>query len=184
MSFSFYVFFKILFLQKWGTTWANVFLHRRIAIPLAWYRLLLGFIVSSLARKDKTWPRLPNKCPRSAKMHFFGRITNIGFCSIWFILIIKCFFFFFQFKVLNPFFLSYALYRQVHIEFTEGEDRITLEGPTKDVQMVQSQIEVIVADLVSLPDVCTIVLMYGHHKWLYCDGNAMLKCLPIDLLMC
>lgn len=39
---------------------------------------------------------------------------------------------------------------QVHIEFTEGEDRITLEGPTKDVQMVQSQIEVIVTDLVSL----------------------------------
>lgn len=39
---------------------------------------------------------------------------------------------------------------QVHIEFTEGEDKITLEGPTKDVQMVQSQIEAIVADLVSV----------------------------------
>ena len=39
---------------------------------------------------------------------------------------------------------------QVHIEFTEGEDRITLEGPTKDVQMVQSQIEAIVTDLVSI----------------------------------
>lgn len=39
---------------------------------------------------------------------------------------------------------------QVHIEFTEGEDKITLEGPTKDVQMVQSQIETIVADLVSV----------------------------------
>uniref|UniRef100_A0A3Q3WA91 Vigilin n=1 Tax=Mola mola TaxID=94237 RepID=A0A3Q3WA91_MOLML len=37
---------------------------------------------------------------------------------------------------------------KVHIEFTEGEDKITLEGPTKDVQMVQSQIEVIVTDLV------------------------------------
>lgn len=37
----------------------------------------------------------------------------------------------------------------MHIEFTEGEDKITLEGPTKDVQMVQSQIEAIVADLVS-----------------------------------
>lgn len=42
----------------------------------------------------------------------------------------------------------------MHIEFTEGEDRITLEGPTKDVQMVQSQIEVTVADLVSHVDVC------------------------------
>lgn len=39
---------------------------------------------------------------------------------------------------------------QVHIEFTEGEDKITLEGPTKDVQMVQSQIEAIVTDLVSV----------------------------------
>lgn len=38
---------------------------------------------------------------------------------------------------------------KVHIEFTEGEDKITLEGPTKDVQMVQSQIEAIVTDLVS-----------------------------------
>ena len=38
----------------------------------------------------------------------------------------------------------------MHIEFTEGEDKITLEGPTKDVQMVQSQIETIVIDLVSI----------------------------------
>lgn len=43
-----------------------------------------------------------------------------------------------------------VFYMQVHIEFTEGEDRITLEGPTKDVQMVQSQIEAIVTDLVSI----------------------------------
>lgn len=39
--------------------------------------------------------------------------------------------------------------KQVHIEFTEGEDKITLEGPTKDVQIVQGQIEAIVTDLVS-----------------------------------
>ena len=37
---------------------------------------------------------------------------------------------------------------QVHIEFTEGEDRITLEGPTKDLQMVQLEIEAMVLDLV------------------------------------
>lgn len=37
---------------------------------------------------------------------------------------------------------------QVHIEFTEGEDKIVLEGPTKDIQIVQSQIEAIVMDLV------------------------------------
>lgn len=45
----------------------------------------------------------------------------------------------------------------MHIEFTEGEDRITLEGPTKDVQMVQSQIEAIVTDLVSIGFTCTVV---------------------------
>ena len=39
---------------------------------------------------------------------------------------------------------------QVHIEFTEGEDRITLEGPTKDLQMVQVEIEAMVLDLVSV----------------------------------
>lgn len=47
---------------------------------------------------------------------------------------------------------------QVHIEFTEGEDKITLEGPTKDVQMVQSQIEAIVTDLVSNGHVHNCVL--------------------------
>lgn len=39
---------------------------------------------------------------------------------------------------------------KVHIEFTEGEDKITLEGPTKDVQMAQGQIEAMVTDLVSV----------------------------------
>lgn len=44
---------------------ASVFFsHRLIATLLVWYLLLLGFIASSLARKDKTWPRSPNKCPR------------------------------------------------------------------------------------------------------------------------
>lgn len=46
--------------------------------------------------------------------------------------------------------IFHALCLKVHIEFTEGEDKITLEGPTKDVQMVQSQIEAIVTDLVSV----------------------------------
>lgn len=43
----------------------------------------------------------------------------------------------------------------MHIEFTEGEEKITLEGPTKDVQMVQSQIEAIVTDLVSIKNKLT-----------------------------
>lgn len=41
--------------------------------------------------------------------------------------------------------------RQVHIEFTEGEDRITLEGPTEDVSVAQEQIEAMVKDLVGAP---------------------------------
>uniref|UniRef100_A0A8C2SZQ1 Vigilin n=1 Tax=Coturnix japonica TaxID=93934 RepID=A0A8C2SZQ1_COTJA len=36
---------------------------------------------------------------------------------------------------------------KVHIEFTEGEDKITLEGPTEDVNVAQEQIEVMVKDL-------------------------------------
>uniref|UniRef100_A0A669AWY5 Vigilin n=1 Tax=Oreochromis niloticus TaxID=8128 RepID=A0A669AWY5_ORENI len=45
---------------------------------------------------------------------------------------------------------------KVHIEFTEGEDKITLEGPTKDVQMAQGQIEAMVTDLVSRMDYAEI----------------------------
>lgn len=44
-----------------------------------------------------------------------------------------------------------VLVRQVHIEFTEGEDRITLEGPTEDVSVAQEQIEAMVKDLVRGP---------------------------------
>lgn len=44
-----------------------------------------------------------------------------------------------------------VLVRQVHIEFTEGEDKITLEGPTEDVSVAQEQIEAMVKDLVRGP---------------------------------
>lgn len=39
-------------------------LRRQTAIPFPLSWLLLGFIVSLLARRGRTWPRLPNKCPR------------------------------------------------------------------------------------------------------------------------
>lgn len=45
--------------------------------------------------------------------------------------------------------LGLLLCLKVHIEFTEGEDKITLEGPTEDVNVAQEQIEVMVKDLVS-----------------------------------
>ncbi|XP_061593529.1 high density lipoprotein binding protein a [Cololabis saira] len=55
---------------------------------------------------------------------------------------------------------------KVHIEFTEGEDRITLEGPTKDVSMVQTQIEAIVTDLVSRMDYTEISVDPKFHRHL------------------
>ncbi|KAG9494350.1 hypothetical protein GDO78_001941 [Eleutherodactylus coqui] len=36
---------------------------------------------------------------------------------------------------------------KVHIEFTEGEDKISLEGPTEDVTVAQQQMEALVSDL-------------------------------------
>lgn len=38
---------------------------------------------------------------------------------------------------------------QVHIEFTDGEERISLEGPTEEVEQAQTQIQEIIKDLVS-----------------------------------
>ncbi|XP_017280693.1 high density lipoprotein binding protein a isoform X2 [Kryptolebias marmoratus] len=61
---------------------------------------------------------------------------------------------------------------KVHIEFTEGEDRITLEGPTKDVQMAQSQIEAIVTDLVSRMDYAEITVDPKFHRHLIGKGGV------------
>uniref|UniRef100_A0A4W4EE35 Vigilin n=1 Tax=Electrophorus electricus TaxID=8005 RepID=A0A4W4EE35_ELEEL len=61
---------------------------------------------------------------------------------------------------------------KVHIEFTEGEDKITLEGPTKDIQIVQSQIEAIVSDLVSRMDYAEICVDPKFHRHLIGKGGA------------
>ncbi|KAK7888780.1 hypothetical protein WMY93_024340 [Mugilogobius chulae] len=61
---------------------------------------------------------------------------------------------------------------KVHIEFTEGEEKITLEGPTKDVQMVQSQIEAIVTDLVSRMDYAEISVDPKFHRHLIGKGGV------------
>uniref|UniRef100_A0A8C7MPG6 Vigilin n=1 Tax=Oncorhynchus kisutch TaxID=8019 RepID=A0A8C7MPG6_ONCKI len=61
---------------------------------------------------------------------------------------------------------------KVHIEFTEGEDKITLEGPTKDMQMVQSQMEAIVTDLVSRMDYLEISVDPRFHRHLIGKGGA------------
>nr|XP_055069916.1 high density lipoprotein binding protein a isoform X2 [Misgurnus anguillicaudatus] len=61
---------------------------------------------------------------------------------------------------------------KVHIEFTEGEDKITLEGPTKDVKIVQGQIEAIVTDLVSRMDYTEISVDPKFHRHLIGKGGA------------
>ncbi|MBN3286830.1 VIGLN protein, partial [Polyodon spathula] len=61
---------------------------------------------------------------------------------------------------------------KVHIEFTEGEDKITLEGPTKDMQQVQSQLEAIVVDLVSRMDYTEITVDPKFHRHLIGKGGA------------
>ncbi|XP_049587952.1 high density lipoprotein binding protein a isoform X1 [Syngnathus scovelli] len=61
---------------------------------------------------------------------------------------------------------------KVHIEFTEGEDKITLEGPTKDVQMMHSQIEAIVADLISRMDYTEISVDPKFHRHLIGKAGA------------
>ncbi|KAI1882721.1 hypothetical protein AGOR_G00237830 [Albula goreensis] len=61
---------------------------------------------------------------------------------------------------------------KVHIEFTEGEDKISLEGPTKDMQLVQSQIEAIVMDLVSRMDYTEISVDPKFHRHLIGKGGA------------
>ncbi|XP_065122761.2 high density lipoprotein binding protein a isoform X2 [Paramisgurnus dabryanus] len=61
---------------------------------------------------------------------------------------------------------------KVHIEFTEGEDKITLEGPTKDLQIVQGQIEAIVTDLVSRMDYTEISVDPKFHRHLIGKGGA------------
>ncbi|XP_029472979.1 vigilin [Rhinatrema bivittatum] len=55
---------------------------------------------------------------------------------------------------------------KVHIEFTEGEDKITLEGPTEDVTLAQEQIELMVKDLIARMDYTEITVDHKFHRHL------------------
>ncbi|VTJ88527.1 Hypothetical predicted protein, partial [Marmota monax] len=61
---------------------------------------------------------------------------------------------------------------KVHIEFTEGEDRITLEGPTEDVSVAQEQIESMVKDLVNRMDYVEISIDHRFHRHLIGKSGA------------
>nr|XP_058155674.1 vigilin isoform X3 [Dasypus novemcinctus] len=64
------------------------------------------------------------------------------------------------------------VYAKVHIEFTEGEDKITLEGPTEDVNVAQEQIEAMVKDLVSRMDYVEINIDHKFHRHLIGKSGA------------
>ncbi|KAM3931679.1 vigilin [Leptodactylus fuscus] len=55
---------------------------------------------------------------------------------------------------------------KVHIEFTEGEDKISLEGPTEDVTVAQQQMEALVSDLISRMDFVEINIDHRFHRHL------------------
>ncbi|NXF74368.1 VIGLN protein, partial [Sclerurus mexicanus] len=61
---------------------------------------------------------------------------------------------------------------KVHIEFTEGEDKITLEGPTEDVNVAQEQIEVMVKDLINRMDYAEINIDHKFHRHLIGKNGA------------
>uniref|UniRef100_A0A8C5UTY8 Vigilin n=1 Tax=Microcebus murinus TaxID=30608 RepID=A0A8C5UTY8_MICMU len=61
---------------------------------------------------------------------------------------------------------------KVHIEFTEGEDKITLEGPTEDVNVAQEQIEGMVRDLVNRMDYVEINIDHKFHRHLIGKSGA------------
>uniref|UniRef100_A0A452FNH9 Vigilin n=1 Tax=Capra hircus TaxID=9925 RepID=A0A452FNH9_CAPHI len=61
---------------------------------------------------------------------------------------------------------------KVHIEFTEGEDRITLEGPTEDVSVAQEQIEAMVKDLINRMDYVEINIDHKFHRHLIGKSGA------------
>ncbi|XP_041066757.1 high density lipoprotein binding protein a isoform X2 [Carcharodon carcharias] len=55
---------------------------------------------------------------------------------------------------------------KVYIEFTDGEDKICLEGPTKEVKQVQEQIENVVQDLVNRMDYTELTVDPKFHRHL------------------
>uniref|UniRef100_A0A8C5JYE0 Vigilin n=1 Tax=Jaculus jaculus TaxID=51337 RepID=A0A8C5JYE0_JACJA len=61
---------------------------------------------------------------------------------------------------------------KVHIEFTEGEDKIILEGPTEDVNVAQEQIEGIVKDLINRMDYVEINIDHKFHRHLIGKSGA------------
>ncbi|KAJ3585714.1 hypothetical protein NHX12_014433 [Muraenolepis orangiensis] len=54
----------------------------------------------------------------------------------------------------------------VHIEFTDGEERISLEGPTEEVEQAQSLIQEIIKDLLVRMDYTEVIIEQRFHRHL------------------
>ncbi|GCB81243.1 hypothetical protein scyTo_0021805, partial [Scyliorhinus torazame] len=61
---------------------------------------------------------------------------------------------------------------KVHIEFTDGEETITLEGPTEEVQIAQTQIQDIINDLLTRMDYTEIMVEQKFHRHLIGKNGA------------
>ncbi|XP_072522982.1 vigilin [Salminus brasiliensis] len=61
---------------------------------------------------------------------------------------------------------------KVHIEFTDGEERISLEGPTEEVEQAQAQIQEIIKDLVARMDYTEINIDQRFHRHLIGKNGA------------
>lgn len=55
---------------------------------------------------------------------------------------------------------------RVHIEFTDGEERICLEGPTEEVEQAQTQIQEIIKDLLVRMDYTEVFIDQRFHRHL------------------
>uniref|UniRef100_A0A672GJ61 Vigilin n=1 Tax=Salarias fasciatus TaxID=181472 RepID=A0A672GJ61_SALFA len=58
---------------------------------------------------------------------------------------------------------------RVHIEFTDGEERISLEGPTEEVEQAQAQIQEIIKDLM---DYTEVIIEQRFHRHLIGKNGA------------
>ncbi|XP_032367204.1 vigilin [Etheostoma spectabile] len=61
---------------------------------------------------------------------------------------------------------------RVHIEFTDGEERISLEGPTEEVEQAQAQIQEIIKDLLVRMDYTEVVIDQRFHRHLIGKNGA------------
>uniref|UniRef100_A0A670J9D1 Vigilin n=1 Tax=Podarcis muralis TaxID=64176 RepID=A0A670J9D1_PODMU len=55
---------------------------------------------------------------------------------------------------------------KVHIEFTDGDEKITLEGPTEEVELAQMQIQEIIRDLLGRMDYTEVLIDQRFHRHL------------------